>query len=145
MKIPLKYQLIFVVGLFEVLPIFGQNRTPNSRLSRDTILAYPQPCSSFQTRGTDCVWDFSNAQTSNAQEWAVTTQYLSDSSHQIQVHRPHQHTYYTLQNDTLYMQGYETSHSSLRWNKNKKMFAFPLQYGDSCTNTIEGNGEYCHT
>ena len=111
----------------------------------DSFLIYKVPYISVADSGRNCIWDFSNISTDSAE--IITVDYYRTSSVdtlRYGMHREHANYYYRYAQDTLWMTGYETSHTNVQYTSPLPCLRFPFAYGDSLCGIYSGKGQYCH-
>lgn len=92
--------------------------------------------------GRNCVWDFSNLTTADAE--TIDLDYFVSTNMSIGLHREHANYYFKAVHDTLWAQGYETSRTRVEYNSLLSWLCFPLGYGDTLSGTFSGKEQYCH-
>lgn len=94
--------------------------------------------------GLHCVWDFSCLPIDSAEITAADYYACADTEH-IGLHREHAHYFLLCTTDTLWLQGFETSLTQMKYSSPLPMLRFPFAYSDSVVGIITGNGQYCHS
>lgn len=111
----------------------------------DSLLAYKVAYIVSADTGRNCVWNFSDLSTDNAE--VVEVDYymaLADDTTHIGLHRERTNYYYHIANDTLWQKSYETSRAYVEYAPRVPLLRFPFVYGDTMTGTFHGKGQYCH-
>ena len=110
----------------------------------DSLSAYKLPYISVMDSGRNCIWDFSNISTDSAEVINVHYFAASSDTSQIGLHREHANRYFNYADDTLWLTGYETSHTHVQFLRSIPSIQYPFTYGDSLSGTFFGKGQYCH-
>lgn len=145
MKKPITILLIW----FMLLPTYmsAQVLTAEHQMPchRDSFEVYKMTYVTMGDSGQNCTWDFSNLPVDSAEVISVE-HYASagtDTTY-IGVHREHANRHYHFVHDTLWLTGYETSRTHVRYKVPIPWLCFPIAYGDSACGIFEGKGQYCH-
>ena len=139
---------VFVWTIF-LLPIHSAAQTLSVEghvpIITDSLMVYKLPYVAVSDTGRNCVWDFSNLSIDSADiiEVDYFVPSLTDTS-LFGCHREHSNCYYHLAQDTLWLKGYETSRTYMRYTHPIPLLAYPVSYGDSLIGNFEGRGQYCH-
>ena len=140
---------LFITGLLVMFATqsHAQRLTAEHHLpyTTDSLSAYKFPYIAITDSGKNCTWDFANLPMDSA--IYVDVNYYApaiDTTH-IGLHREQANYYYEYKHDTLWMMGYETSHTHVRYDNPVPYMRFPMVYGDSVCAAFSGKGRYCHT
>ncbi len=139
---------LFVVGAMLMLAIQSQAQTLTKRhlpYTTDSLWAYKLPYVTITDGRQNGIWNFANLQLDSAKY--VDVNYFAptaDTTH-IGLHREQANYYYEYKHDTLWLMGYETSHTHVRYDNPIPYVRFPMTYGDSISAAFSGGGRYCHT
>lgn len=113
-------------------------------LLTDSLDVYKIPAISIGNGGENCTWNFSDLDVSTALQ--ISEDYFSPAPNlgNVGLHRENANYYYTVEQDTLRLTGFETSDKHIRYSSSIPMMAYPFAYGDSLVYSLTGEGQYCH-
>lgn len=145
----MKKPITILLTWFMLLPTYmsAQILTAERQMPcyRDSFEVYKMPYVTPGDNGQNCTWDFSNLPVDSAEVVSVE-HYASSGTDTMYmgVHREHANRYYHFAQDTLWLTGYETSRTQVRYKTPLPWLRFPFAYGDSVSGTFSGKGQYCH-
>lgn len=93
-------------------------------------------------KGTDVVWDISNADVLSKQ-FKVKYSDVAGSNHRMACTERATMYYYDLQTDSLLVGGFENNTTKIDYDLKEIYLRFPMKYGDSYSGVFHGTGMYC--
>lgn len=110
----------------------------------DSLLIYKLPYVHVSDSGKNCLWNFADISLDSA-KWIEYNYFTPQTdTTKIGLHQEHTRKYYQYIQDTLWMSGYETSHTFVHLYAPMSCLRFPFSYGDSLIGMFAGKGQYCH-
>lgn len=114
-------------------------------LVTDSLLIYKLPYIHASDTGRNCFWDFSAISTDSAN--CISVDYyvsLATDTTYMGLHRERANYYYHFLGDTLWLIGYESSRTHVRYSRPISLIRYPFHFRDSICCTVSGTGQYCH-
>ena len=141
------FALFVWMGLSSTIQSVAQTLTIENHMPivTDSLWVYELPYVAVTDTGYNCVWDFSSLSVDSAE--SIEVDYFAPSMTDTSFfgcHREHSNYYYHQRKDTLWLTGYETSRTYMRYSNSVPLLRFPFSYGDSLCGPITGKGQYCH-
>ena len=135
------YPVIQALLLLGTTSVYGQiNLSVMDTLSTDSLQKSEIRYFSPGKGGVDRVWDFSQKLGSKASSQVM---FAKDSTGVISIIEPGRNRYYHTTADTLMLIGSESPLEKRTYSKEKLSKRFPLEYGDSITDSFRCEGMYC--
>jgi hypothetical protein len=135
------YPVLQALLLLGTTSVYGQiNLSAMDSLSADSLQKSEIRYFSPGKGGVNRVWDFSQKLGSKVSSQVL---FVKDSTGVISVIEPGRNRYYHSTADTLMLIGSESPLEKRTYSKEKLSKRFPLEYGDSITDSFRCEGMYC--
>lgn len=141
----MKYHLIVLFCFLRVLILHSQssiNSELNMFRANDTIVKQQIEYKDPGRSGTNVLWDFSK-QSLIDKKYTLIYALKKDTGSIITGKEHRTRYYYSLQNDSLLLWGFENPTTKINHSQPELLLRFPTNYGDKTHGYYQGTGKYC--